>query len=247
MDCVFLHRKSTHFKFTYVLFHNQTLDLNGDSFSWLRMLKLKRAKREGGGGREGDCSVQPEHKRLSAEGQFAKEGPGGKCLCLCWLRTQLQFNRLDLFQTSQPTNRADTQGDGKRREKMIRAGRVKFCLLFEWLITLHTFWIFGLNVEFWHEAAKYNVITWQSGSGSIPVSHLVHLQAQFTPGFNALLGWSDHQESSSWYASRTWSEMVRATCGSVHPRHVLKEHFNQEGTFSHYLVPCGSNLAFMVY
>lgn len=109
------------------------------------------------------------------------------------------------------------------------------------------FWIFGLNVEFWHEAAKYNVITWQSGSGSIPVSHLVHLQAQFTPGFNVLLGWSDHQESSSQYASRTWSEMVRATCGSVHPRHVLKEHFNQEGTFSHYLVPCGSNLAFMVY
>lgn len=135
----FLHRKSTHFKSTYVLFHNQTLDLNGDSFSWLRMLKLKRAKREGGGGREGDCSVQPEHKRLSAEGQFAKEGPGGKCLCLCWLRTQLQFNRLDLFQTSQPTNPADTQGDGKRREKMIRAGRVKFCLLLEWLITLHTF------------------------------------------------------------------------------------------------------------
>ena len=126
MDCVFLHRKSTHFKFTYVLFHNRTLDLSGsDSFSWLRTLKLKHAKREGEG------SVQPEHKRLSAEGQFAKEGPGGKCLCLCWLRTQLQFNRLDLFQTSQPTNPVDTQGDGKRREKMIRAEVVKFCLLFE--------------------------------------------------------------------------------------------------------------------
>lgn len=239
----FLHRKSTHFNFTYVLFHNQTLDLNGDSFSWLRVLKLKRAKREGGRGTAA-CSQSINAfllranllKRVLEENVCAYVGSGRSCSS-----TDLTFSRPVNQQT--PRTPRETANEGKKWSEQDEWNSV--CCLND--SSLYTLWIFGLNVEFWHEAAKYNVITWQSGSGSIPVSHLVHLQAQFTPGFNVLLGWSDHQENSSRYASRTWSEMVRPTCGSIHPRHVLKEHFNQEGKFSHYLVPCGSNLAFMVY
>lgn len=114
MDCVFLHRKSTHFNFTYVLFHNQTLDLNGDSFSWLRMLKLKRAKREGGRGTAA-CSQSINAfllranllKRVLEESVCAYVGSGRSCSS-----ADLTFSRPVNQQT--PRTPRETANEGKK-------------------------------------------------------------------------------------------------------------------------------------
>lgn len=65
---------------SHMSYSTPSLDLNGDSFSWLHTLKLSVLA----GGQRAARAWTP-----SAEGQFAKEGPGGKVLCLCWLRAPL--------------------------------------------------------------------------------------------------------------------------------------------------------------
>lgn len=133
MDWVFA-REIKPFQVHICLIPPPSLDLNGDSFSWLHTLKLSVLA----GGQRAARAWTP-----SAEGQFAKEGPGGKGLCLCWLRAPLQFNRLDLFQTSQPTNSVDTQGEVKWRERMIREEMViSVCCLKE-------VWMTRQFIRFW--------------------------------------------------------------------------------------------------
>lgn len=78
-------------------------------FSWPHTLKLSMLA----GGPACSQSATP-----SAKGQFAKrKGPAGKSPRLFWLRPLLRFNRLDLFQTSRPTNCVDTQGEEERGGK----------------------------------------------------------------------------------------------------------------------------------
>lgn len=179
MDCVFCTGNQP-ISSSHMSFFTPPWDLNGDSFFWLHVLKLTMLA----GGQHASQSTT-----AFCRGPICWEALGGKCLCLHWLSPALQFNRLDLFQTSRPTNPADTQGEGKWREKMIRKERMIFCLLFqrrhEWVTAPRL----GSGIEFWKKVQKGSVWaagrvqvqeTWEEVDIWANISTKLHLQIQNT-------------------------------------------------------------------
>ena len=152
MDCVFA-QEINQIQVHICLFACHPLDLNGDSFSWLHMLKLSMLA-----GGQHPARAEPPSANKS---QFSKERVLEESVrSLCWLRPRLSFNRLDLFQTSQLTKYVDTQGEGKWREAIIREW-YSLCFLKEvWMI--HQF-MHSANVN------RYTHVTYHYVSVSVPV------------------------------------------------------------------------------
>lgn len=148
-------------------------------------------------------------KRVLEESVCAYVGSGRSCSS-----TDLTFSRPVNQQT--PRTPRETANEGKKWSEQDEWNSV--CCLND--SSLYTLWIFGLNVEFWHEATKYNVITWQSGSGSIPVSHLVIFRPSSLRALTCFLGDpitrraapGTHRERDQRWSGQHVAAFIRDTC-----------------------------------